>query len=257
MPLSPPASRNTLLSALSANDYALIERHLTRVPLPLRLSLQNAGKMIEWVYFPEDGLGLVVATESNGKQVEVGIFGKEGMSATAVVLGADRSPHDVFMQIQGVSGLRIAAKDLRDAMAASRSLHGLLLRYVQSMMIQSASSTSAAAGYMIGQRLARLLLMCHDRVAGDDINLTHEFMSMMLGSRRAGVTNALQALEERCLVTVKRGCVLIGDRSGLERFAGSNYGIAEGEYERLLKVPVQGVWPNGSSTKADSTLTDI
>lgn len=238
MSLSQSCVRNALLSAMTAADYSAIESHLVRVALPVRLAFQDAGQPIAWIYFPEDGIVSVVSTASDGRYVEVGIFGREGMSGTAVVLGADQSPHDVYMQVEGVSGLRLSVINLQRAMADSSTLQALLLRYVQTVMIQSASSTTAAAGYTIQQRLARWLLMCHDRVEGDEIKLTHEFISMMLATRRAGVSVAVQALEDRQLIVAKRRRIIVIDREALRDLAGSSYGVAEAEYVRLMKMPL-------------------
>lgn len=254
VPCSQATSRNILLSDLTAEDYTAIRPYLARLALPLRFRLQDAGKAIKWAYFPEDGVASIVANDANGRQVEVGIFGSEGMSATAAVLGTDLATHDVYMQIEGVSGLRIAAVELRRAMADSPSLRGILLRYVQTAMVQSSSSTAAAAGYTIDQRLARWLLMCHDRVDGDDVKLTHEFMSAMLGIRRAGVTVALQVLEDRQLIAPKRGVVTILDRNGLERVAGSSYGFAEDEYGRLMGAPLRNAKSKNDTANPSSAI---
>lgn len=158
------------------------------------------------------------------------------MSSTAIVLGTDRCPYEAYMQIAGTSGLWISAAVLQQAMIASPTLHGVLLRYVQTMMVQSASSTTAAAANMIEQRLARWLLMCHDRVRGDEMYLTQEFMAMMLGSRRPSVTLALHILEGQHLIVSKRHNLIIRDRVGLERLASASYGFAEAEYERLMGI---------------------
>src|SRR6185436_19982742 len=144
---------------------------------------------------------------------------------------------ECFMQIAG-AGLRIKAHDVRRAMAASASLHRHLLRFVQAFMIQMGQTALANACHVIEQRLARWLLMCHDRVDGDELATTHEFLSLMLGVRRAGVTVALQAFEERGLIATQRGQVTVLNRAKLEGVAGDSYGAAEAEYERLIGLPV-------------------
>lgn len=231
------STSNALLSGLIEADFALLLPHLTRIPLPRYLDFYLAGGDIEHVYFPEDGIVSIVAVEESGQQVEVGIVGREGMVGTPVLLGTDRSPHHVYIQVEG-TGLRLKVDRLLQAMQESATLKALLLRYVQTVMVQSASSTSAAAGYLIEQRLARWLLMCRDRLGGDDVNLTHEFIGMMLGARRAGVTVALHSLRTRHLIAMKRGFVTIEDRPGLERLAGGSYGFAEAEYQRVMGIPL-------------------
>lgn len=236
--LSQSSIGNILLREMAADDYALIADHLKRIDFPVRLQLHSAGRKIEHVYFPEDGMVSIVAVTLDGKQCEVGLFGREGMSETAIVLGTDHSPHEAYVQTAGVSALRLAADVLNIAFEQSTTLRRYLLHYVQAMIIQLSSSI-AAANEPIEQRLARWLLMCHDRTDGDEVLLTHEFIGMMLGVRRAGVTEAMHALADTKLIASKRGTVVIVDRAGLERFASYGYGLAEAEYERLIGVPLR------------------
>ena len=230
---------NALLAALSPADFAVLQPELKRLELPLRFELHAGGEPTEWIYFPEDGIASIVAEDANAKVAQVGLFGREGMSGTAAVLGTDRAPHRVFMQVPGIAGLRIRPEPLLAAMRASSAMSKLILAYVQATMVQSASSTAAAAGYTSGPRLARWLLMCHDRVVGDELPLTHDIIAVMLGLRRAGVTVALQALKAADLVWTARSRVIVRDRRGLENLADGSYGFAEHEYERLLGTPIR------------------
>jgi CRP-like cAMP-binding protein len=223
---------NALIRGMDPADFALLQPYLLRIPLPAELKLHEAGRAIDRVYFPEDGVVSIVAATLDGKLCEVGLFGREGMSETATVLGTDRSPHEAFVQVAGVSTLQLA-----ECFERSSTLRQHLLRYVQAMMVQLPSSI-AAAGQTVDQRLARWLLMCHDRVDGDTINVTHEFIGMMLNVRRAGVTVALQAASDAGLIVRHRGTIEIWDRDGLRRLAGGSYGLAEAEYQRLIGVPL-------------------
>ena len=229
---------NILLHTMPADDYLLLEPDLKRIDLPVRLQLHEAGRHIDYVYFPEDGIISIVAVTLDGKQCEVGLFGREGMSETATVMGTDLSPHEAYVQATGISALKLRTTVLDAAMAQSATLRLHLLKYVQSMMIQLSTSI-AAAGQTIDQRLARWLLMCHDRVEGNNLPLTHDFISMMLGVRRAGVTGALTNLSNRHLITTERRSITINDRLGLERLAAGGYGLAEAEYERLVGVALR------------------
>jgi CRP-like cAMP-binding protein len=226
-------SRNELLSRLSAEDGALLVPHLQDVPLALRSQLELPNMPIEHVYFIDCGMASVVAISATDERLEVGIIGREGMSGTTVVLGDDRSPHESFIQMQG-SGQRIRADDLRDAMRESPTLHRLMMLYVQAFAIQTAHTALANGRSKLEERLARWLLMCHDRVDGDELPLTHEFLALMLGVRRTGVTLALHLLEGRGLIHSTRGRIVIADRAGLEETAGGSYGIPEAEYQRLM-----------------------
>jgi hypothetical protein len=124
-------------------------------------------------------------------------------------------------------------------MAASSSLHQRLLRFVQTFMIQTAQTALANGSHLLEERLARWLLMCHDRVDGDALFTTHEFLSLMLGVRRAGVTEALKVLEDRGLISTKRSQVTVLDRVKLEAVAGDSYGVPEAEYARLFGLPLR------------------
>jgi len=225
------------LLALSVQDASLLQPQLERVSLPVGTRLAEPNTPIQHVYFLDEGIASVVASTPQGRRIEVGLIGREGLTAPCALLGVGRSPHECFVQTPG-AGLQILADDLSRALAASASLHQHLLRFVQAFMIQMGQTALANACHVIEQRLARWLLMCHDRVDGDDLATTHEFLSLMLGVRRAGVTVALQALEERGLIATQRGQVTVLNRAKLEGVAGDSYGAAEAEYERLIGLPV-------------------
>jgi CRP-like cAMP-binding protein len=224
---------NRLLSCLSADDLQLLQRHLTPVALPLRKDLEKPNRRIEDVYFPDAGIASVIAIQTAGTRVEVGLIGCEGMTGTSVVLGAESSPHATYIQVAG-QGQHIRTENLQRAMGASKSLHGLLLRYVQSFMIQTAHTAISNARATIGQRLARWLLMADDRIKNSALPLTHEFLGLMLGVRRAGVTEALHELADRGLIEAHRGQIVILNRKGVERAAADSYGLPEAEYKRLI-----------------------
>lgn len=225
--------RNRLLRALSADDFALLQPSLEWVDLPKGRVIVEAGVPFDWVVFPEDGLVSVVNRAFNGRQLEVGLFGRDGMGSTACVLGCDTTPHAIFMQVAG-NGYGMPAGALQRAMSESQALTALLLRYVQTFMVQVAQTALSNGTGTIEQRLARWLLMVHDRIAGDELQLTHEFLSIMLGVRRTGVTLAIHMLEGAQTIKARRGIVAIVDRDKLIGLAGDGYGPAEAEYERLL-----------------------
>jgi CRP-like cAMP-binding protein len=229
----PSQASNRLLAALSPADLALLQPHLNPVLLNLRLEMERPNRRIEHAYFPNFGIASVVAVQSRDERVEVGLVGYEGMTGSSIVLGSERTPHETYVQVAG-NGQRISALNLRQAMKASDSLHVLLLRYVQVFMIQTAHTAIANARARLDARLARWLLMAHDRVREDRLPLTHEFLSLMLGVRRAGVTEALHTLQSRKLIRTGRGEVIIRDRKGLERAAGHSYGTPEAEFRRLI-----------------------
>lgn len=227
--------RNQVLASLDPPDLAALAPHLVPVALPRRLTLDLANQRTTHLYFPTDGVGSIVSRGHNGKRIEVGLFGRDGMSGTAVVLGADRSPTETFMQIGG-EGFRIAATEFGPILQQRPRLQVAMLRYVQVLTVQTQQTMLANAHARIDARLARWLLMCRDRVDGDDIEMTHEFLSLMLGVRRAGVTVALQAAAARGLIATARGHLTILDREGLIALAGRTYGVPEAEAARLLRA---------------------
>jgi CRP-like cAMP-binding protein len=218
---------------MSSDDFARLEPHLEPVILKLKVVLVEANHPIEHTYFLEAGLASVVAISPDGERLEVGHVGREGMTGEAVILGVDRTPNLTFIQVAG-SGLRIRAEDLVAAMEASASLKALLLRWVHVAMIQTAHSALANGRYTIQERLARWLLMSRDRLGSDDLPLTHEFLSLMLGVRRSGVTEALHVLEGVQIVKTGRGRIQLLDRERLEDIAGGCYGVPEAEYAKLM-----------------------
>jgi CRP-like cAMP-binding protein len=227
--------QNRLLAALSAADFELLELKLEPISLNLRQVLVEPEKPIKDVVFLETGLASVVATNSDRQSIEVAHVGREGLTGSSIIEGVDRTPNKTFIQGAG-SGLRIRSDDLIEAMEASPSLHALLLRYMQFAAIQLAHTALANGRYGIEARLARWLLMCHDRLDGDELNITHEFLSLMLGVRRAGVTETLSRLERRKAIARLRAHVVVRDRPKLLQLAGACYGGPEAEYERLIGV---------------------
>jgi CRP-like cAMP-binding protein len=235
--LAQSSVRNRLLATLLPEDFRLLEAQLEPVPLPLRTCLVEPNMPIEHVYFLEQGIASNVAVLPHGRRIEVAVIGPEGLTGTPVLLGADRTPHECFIQVPG-AGLQISDDDLRRAVTASVSLQQHLLRYVQALTLQTAQTALANGCCKVEERLARWLLMCHDRVDGAGLSTTHEFLSLMLGVRRTGVTEMLKVLEDRGLISTQRGQVTVLDRVGLEGVAGDSYGVPEAEYSRLIGLPL-------------------
>jgi CRP-like cAMP-binding protein len=225
--------RNRLLAALAPADFALLRPHLHSTTMALLKDMERPNRQIETVYFMEAGIASVVAVQSDETRVEVGLIGREGMSGIAVVLGGDQSPHSTYIQVAG-EAQRITINELRKAMRASEALHGLLLKFAHAFMVQTAQTAIANARAHIDQRLARWILMAHDRTGNTDLPLTHEFLALMLGVRRAGVTEALQSLKRKKLIDTGRNQIMMLNRKGIERAAGHSYGLPEKEYRRLI-----------------------
>jgi CRP-like cAMP-binding protein len=216
---------NLILSRLTEADFRLIEADLEEVDLPVRKVLERPRRRIDSVYFPESGFASVVANGAGKKPIEVGIVGREGMTGLAVLLGNDRPKNETYMQAAG-KGQRLKASILRKALEQRASLHRSLLRYVNSFLDQAAMTALANGRSTIEERLARWLLMADDRVDEDELPLTHEFLAMMLGVTRPGVTVAVQSLERKGLIARKRSSIVILDREALEKLSNGTYAPA-------------------------------
>ncbi|MBP1862283.1 Crp/Fnr family transcriptional regulator [Rhizobium herbae] len=199
--------------------------------------MSSPNQLSDYSYFIESGIGSIVASVANGQSAEIGIFGREGMSPTALILNAGSAPYSIFMQVAG-NGFRIESVQLSHALSESYLIRNLLTRYVQTVSVQTAFTALANATQHIEERLARWILMCHDRTDGDTIGLTHDFLSIMLAVRRQSVTTALHVLEGKHMIEAERGLVRVRDRKGLQDFAGDTYGQAEREYQRLIGVNI-------------------
>ncbi len=228
-----PIFQNRLLALMGHDDLALLSGHLEPVDLPLHACLAVPDQPISYVYFLENGIASFIAKTPRGLRVEACMIGKEGFTAPAMALDTDRIPHDGQMQVPG-HGYRMTHAAFGDAAGRSPSLLKLMLRFTQVMLVQTSYTALSNAVYPVEQRLARWLLMTHDRSAGDDLPVTHDAMSIMLGVHRPSVTNAIHLLEDRKVVRSERGRVTILDRTALERMAGDAYGKPEAEYQRLI-----------------------
>lgn len=221
-------SANHLLSRISRQHLALLEPHLVSIDLPVRTSLEKRRRRIDYVYFIEAGFASVVANGTNKPGIEVGIIGREGMTGLSVLMGGhDRATHETYMQAGG-SGQRLPADALRNAIAINHSLHQYLLRYAHSFLIQTTTTVLANGRSKLEERLARWLLMADDRLDGGELSLTHEFLGLMLGTHRPGVTIAIGALEKGGLITTRRSKITIVDRKALEKISNGTYLPADG-----------------------------
>jgi CRP-like cAMP-binding protein len=226
-------SRNGLLRALPSRDLERLHPLLEPVSLSVGDVLVEPNEPIGYVHFMEQGIASVVAITQAERRIEVATIGREGMTGVPVILDIDRSPHRTFIQVAG-SALRMRAEDLREVMEKSPSLRNLLLRYAHTVAIQTGHTALANGRFTLTERLARWILMSHDRLDTNDIPLTHDFLALMLGVRRPGVTTALHILEGEHMIRSTRGCITVCDRSKLERLAGDSYGVPEAEYRRVI-----------------------
>jgi CRP-like cAMP-binding protein len=226
---------NRLLASLSAKDFALLAPGLSAIDLPVRRQLESRNRPVEHVYFLARGLASIVISAGASQSIEIAVIGREGMTGLSVLLEADRAVPETFMQSAG-DGWRIAAEDLRDALQESPGMRRHFMRYAHTLISQMSYTTLANGRYRLEERLARWLLMAQDRADDNIVLLTHEFLAIMLGVRRPGVTAALQQFEKQNFIETRRGTIMINSRDALMEAANGSYGAPEAEYDRLFGV---------------------
>lgn len=225
-----PTFKNKLIHNLSAEDFDHLGRHFEPVSLTFREHLIQANKPVSHVYFPESGQCSMLARVPHSEPIEVGMFGVEGMSEMAP---DGRTPFDTIVQVAG-DAHRVDFQLFLDAALNSSTLTETTNRYQQAMLVQLSYTTLSHGSFTATERLARWILMTHDRVDGDELPLVHEFFSWMLAVRRAGITDALKELRSHGAIDTGRGRVVVLDRDELIALASGSYGPAEAEFQRLL-----------------------
>lgn len=206
---------NRLLSATPRNELAGIRLHLEEVALPRAMTLWAADEPIEFVYFPEAGMASMIAPLKGSGGVEVGIVGRDGMAGVSVALGVDVVPTRAEIQLPG-HGFRLRTDLFRQEIDRWPGFRALLLRYTQIFYNQVTQTAACSSRHPLSERLARWLLMSQDRAEGDELPLTREHLSFMLGVRRESVNAAVGTLKKAGLIDPRRGAISIVDRPGLE-----------------------------------------
>ncbi|MCP9495858.1 MAG: ATP-binding protein [Pyrinomonadaceae bacterium MAG19_C2-C3] len=230
---------NRLLAALPAEEHERLLSQMDYVSLRLREVLHEPDDIIRYVYFPSDCVVSLVSNMESGATAAVSMIGNEGFVGLPVFLGGEKSFSQAVVQVKGTA-LRMKAGDFKDALTHSRALTDLLHLYTQAQLTQTSQIAACNCFHRIEERLARLLLLIHDRVGGDDLPLTQELLSHMLGVRRSGVTVAAGKLQEAELIGYMRGNIRILDRVSLEAASCECYEVIRAEFDRLLLVNLVG-----------------
>jgi CRP-like cAMP-binding protein len=227
------AVRNRLLAALPAADFERLSGSFTLVSLSLKQFLLEADEPIGAAYFIETGMVSYLHYLEGGEALEVGLIGSEGMLGLPLILGIDSASFGAMVQMKGTA-LRIGPAALRQAFNESEALRTWLLRYMQALHVQVSQTAVCNKHHSLEERLTRWLLMAHDRAGEDQFPMTHEFMSLMLGVRRAGVSITANVLKQAGLIHYTNGRMTILDRPGLEDAACECYGNVQRRFEQLL-----------------------
>lgn len=227
--------KNRLLASLPGKDYKRLVPNLEEVHLDFSEVLYESGDTIKYVYFPNNSIVSLLSTVEDRSTLEIGITGNEGMVGPSILLGVKISPYRALVQGEG-SAMRMKASTLLKESNADGSLQRLLHRHIHALMTQIAQSAACNRFHQVEARLARWLLMTHDRIGSEKFRLTQQFLSDMLGVRRQGVTYSARALQRSKLITYSRGHLTILNRTGLEAAACKCYSIIKAEYESFLNV---------------------
>ena len=228
------ASGNLLFHSLSTAEQNLLTPHCEMVNLPRCAVVFNAEEKIQFLYFPLSGL--VALEEGIGRHchIEVAVVGREGLLGWPALLASERSTHHAVVQCKDMRALKIGLRPMLEACRASPPLWMKLLCFVQAIMAQMTCTITCHVERSVGQRVARWLLMRHDRLFGDHLLIHHDEIAEALCVRRASATDSLHIIEGERLIRCQRGRITIRDRFGLEAFAGAAYGNAEAHYREMI-----------------------
>src|SRR5829696_7839512 len=231
---SPSEFHNALLAYLSSSTITDFARHLEPVRLDLKLVLYEPGQKMQYAYFPESGMISVVSIMDDGRSIEVGTIGREGMTGASILLTADRVPYQYFVQMVG-EGYRIKAAALKVAAEEKPELQALIFSYQAAFLNQSMQAAACNGLHSVQQRCCRWILMTQDRVDSEIVPLTHEFLGLMLGVRRASVSDVLQPLQTRGWIRSHRGEITVLNRKALETGSCECYRLIAKQYADLVK----------------------
>lgn len=225
--------QNAILARLPAGEFAALRGQLERVPMQSGDILQGAGEAAKSIYFVESGIISQLAPLEQGGRIEIGHVGREGAAGVHAALGADTLTSEIMVQGDGAA-LRGDTSAIRGLMEQSPSLRRGIIQFANVLHAQVAQTAACNGMHEVGQRLARWLLMVHDRSDCDTLHLTHELISLMLGVTRPGVTIAAGMLQRAGLIQYSRGRLTIIDRRNLEQSACECYGIVAAYYTSEL-----------------------
>jgi CRP-like cAMP-binding protein len=227
-------AKNSILRGLEESAAAKIIKHGEVLNLTLRQQIYEPETPIRDVYFPLGCVLSIVTRMKDGSQIEVGTIGREGMSALPLLLGASSTANDCYCQVLGLA-VRISATLFRELSVSSPGFRQLLDRYLQAYVNMLGQLAACNRLHSVYERCARWLLMTHDRVDSDEIALTHEFLAMMLGTGRSGVTIAAGTLQQAGFIRYAHGSITIRDREGLENASCECYEVAREQFGGLLR----------------------
>ncbi len=225
--------QNHLLATLPPEDYDRLFPQLELVDFELGKVVYQNAQHLEYLYFPTTSMVSLLYTMSDGMTAEIGLTGNEGVVGIALFLGGDTAPNQAVVQIAGAA-LRLGAKVVQEEFKRGGDFQHVLLRYTQALITQISQTAICNRLHPVEQRFCRWLLLSHDRIKADQLEMTQELIATMLGGRRESVTVAAGRLQDEGLISYARGHITILDRKGLETTVCECYQVVKNEYERLL-----------------------
>jgi len=231
----PPPILNQILAAIPGEEYMRLIPDLEYVRLPFMDVLHISGEQIKHVYFPNEGVVSLLVVMKDQTPREIGIIGNEGMLGISVALGMNTSPSRALIQMPG-SAMRMKAEALRDELKRGGAIQNVLQRYAHALFTQVSQSAACVSSHAVDKRLSRWLVMTHDHAPGDQFEMKHEFMAMMLGVTRSVVTRAAGRLQNEKMIRYTRGQMTILDRSTLEATACECYGTVKAQYDHMASM---------------------
>ena len=225
--------QNHLLDALPAEDYARLLPDLELIAMPLGWAVYESGSQMGYVYFPTSSIVSLLYVMENGSSAEIAITGNEGLVGISLFMGGESTPSRAVVQSEG-NGYRLKASILKREFELGGPLQHLLLRYTQALITQMSQTAVCNRHHSVDQQLCRWLLLSLDRLSSNELRMTQELISNMLGVRREGVTEAAGNLQAAGLIHYRRGKITVLDRSKLEQRVCECYSVVKKELDRLL-----------------------
>ena len=224
--------KNRILNLLPQSELEMLLPHLEPVELEQRKMLYDIGQKCEYIYFIEHGISSILSTMENGTSIEVGMVGFEGLTPIGMLFGEETSEHQNIIQLPG-NGYRISLLHCRSVFEKATIFRKIVLKFANSLYNLGTQTAACNRLQSTEQRFSRWLLMSQDRFESDILPLTQEYISAMLGVRRAGITEAAGELQRSSLIHYNRGLIRIIDRAGLEKYACECYVT---DYERFITL---------------------
>ncbi len=224
---------NRLLAALPDKEYERLLPHIEVVTLELGRVLYESGGQLEYLYFPTTSMVALLQTLEDGMTAEVGLAGNEGVVGIALFLGGETTPNQAIVQVKG-KAIRLRANLIQAEFNRGGEFQHLLLRYTQALITQISQTAICNRLHPVEQRFCRWLLLSHDQIKSNKLEMSQELIASLLGGRRESVTVAAGRLQDAGLISYNRGNIMILDRAGLEAAACECYQVVKTEYDRLL-----------------------